>query len=323
MSTDSNEDPATLSPDEAFALLGNETRMEIVQVLGKAAEPQSFSEIRKEVGVDDPGQVNYHLNKLKEHFVNQSDGGYRLLEPGHRIIQAVFSGVVTGTSVQEVTPIDAPCPYCGRSVEISYREGRLVILCTECAGTFAGSETDAPFLEEHPHGTIAILPLPPAGVTGRTPRATLDATIVWTFTEFLALASGLCPRCSVAIDWPLRVCEDHDTSEGCCDLCNTRHAVNIDYDCPNCSHEEANVPVGFNLFLTAPELMSFFSSRGLIPAIPTWETSAPMFDYRDEVIEVDPLKVKLTYTLEGDRLEMTIDDELNVLEAIVTTSLSD
>lgn len=323
MSTDSNEHPTALSPDEAFAVLGNETRMEIVQVLGKATEPQSFSEIRDEVGVDDPGQVNYHLNQLKGHFVNQSDDGYRLLEPGHRVIQAVLSGVVTDTAGQEPTRIDAPCPYCGRPVEISYREARLVIRCTECDGTFAGSETDAPFLEEHPHGTIAILPLPPAGLARRTPRATLDATIVWTFTEFLALASGVCPRCSGPIDWPLRVCEDHDTEEGCCDRCNTRHAVKIDYDCPTCSHEEANVPVGFNLFLTAPELVSFFSSRGLIPAVPRWETMAPMFDYRDEVIAVDPLEVRLTYTLEGDRLEMTIDDELNVHEARVTSILSE
>lgn len=221
----------------------------------------------------------------------------------------------------EPTDLDAPCPYCDEPVEISYREERLLIICAACAGTFAGSQSDAPFLETHPHGTVAVLPLPPAGFARRNPRAVLDATIVWTITEFLALASGVCPRCSVAIDWSLRVCEDHDPSGGFCETCYMRHAVNVDYDCPNCTHEEANVPVGFNLFLSIPELMSFLSARGIIPAVPAWETMAPMFDYEDDVLGVDPLELRLTYTIGGDQLILTVDDGLNVVDGTVITGL--
>lgn len=321
MSTEANNGSSNLTPDQAFSVLGNEIRMEILQTLGEADTALSFSDIREQVAVDDPGQVNYHLNQLKGHFVRKADAGYGLLEPGHRIIQAVLSGGVTGTSELEPTDLDAPCPYCDEPVEISYREERLLIRCSDCPGTFAGSETDAPFLDAHPYGTVGVLPLPPAGIAERTPRGVLDATIVWTITEFLALASGVCPRCSVAIDWSLSVCEDHDASEGNCDSCNTRHAVNVDYDCPNCTHEEAIVPAGFNLFLSVPELMSFFSPRGIIPAMPSWETTAPMFDYKDEVLESDPLEVRLTYTIDGDRLILTVDDDLTVIDATVIAGL--
>lgn len=321
MSTDPGEADGTLSPDQAFAVLGNETRMEVLQLLGDAGGPLSFSALREGVGVDDPGQVNYHLNQLRGHFVRQTDDGYALLEPGHRVIQAVLSGVVTGTAELAPTTIDAPCPYCGASVEVTYREERLLIGCPDCAGTFAGSETDAPFLDEHPFGTVAVLPLPPAGLAGRTPRAVLDATIVWTLTEFLALASGVCPRCSASNDRSLRVCEAHQPAGGVCERCRTRHAVHVDYDCPTCTHEEWMVPVGFILFLSVPELMSFLSARGIIPAMPAWETTAPMFDYEDEVLEETPLEMRLTYALDGDRLVLTVDEDLGVIDSTVTAGL--
>lgn len=161
MPTSPGSNEASYSPDEAFAVLGNETRMEILQVLGRAEESLSFSELRERLEINDPGQVNYHFNRLRGHFVRQTEEGYNLYEPGHRIIQAVLSGSVTGESVLEPIRVDDPCPYCSEPVQINYREERLLIRCTHCAGTFAGSDTDAPFLEAHPHGTVAVLPLPP------------------------------------------------------------------------------------------------------------------------------------------------------------------
>lgn len=69
MTSPTDKGDAFLSPDEAFAVLGNETRMEILQSLGEAERPLVFSELREAVEIDDPGQVNYHLNQLKRHFV--------------------------------------------------------------------------------------------------------------------------------------------------------------------------------------------------------------------------------------------------------------
>lgn len=312
-----------LSPDEAFGVLGNETRMKMLQILGEAEQPLLFSELREQLEIDDPGQVNYHLNQLKGHFVRQTDDGYKLLQPGHRVIQAVVSGGVTGTPVLEPTEVDAPCPYCGQSVEISYGGERLLIRCTECAGTFAGSETDAPFVDTHPYGSIGAIILPPAGVTGRSPPEILEAVIVWTLTEYLALESGICPRCSMTIERTLRVCEDHDSAGGNCDVCNTRHAVHVDYDCPHCTHQELIVPAGFHLFLSVPELMSFLSAREIIPVIPSWETTVPMLDYQDEVINMDPTELQFTYTADGDKLILVVDEKFDVIDSTVITGLSE
>lgn len=312
-----------LSPDEAFAVLGNEHRMEMLQILGEAEEPLQFSELREEVDIDDPGNFNYHLNQLKGHFVRQTDDGYELLDPGNRIIQAVVSGGVTETPVLEPTVVDAPCPYCGQSIEIIYGGGRLLIRCTECAGMYAGSETDAPFVDTHPYGALGAFLLPPAGVIGRSPRDVLDAATIWAITGYLALGSGVCPGCSMTIDRSLRVCEEHDPTGGNCAVCNTRHAVQVDYVCPHCTFQEVTVPAGWNLFLTVPELMSFLSARGIIPAIPAWEGILPMYDYEDEVIDVAPLKLKITYTVDGDRLILMVDEEFDVTDSTVISGLSE
>lgn len=323
MTSLNDDDDTFLSHDEAFAVLGNDTRMEILRILGESEQPLLFSELREQAEIDDPGQFNYHLNQLKGHFVRQTEDGYSLQAPGHRVIQAVVSGGVTGTPIIEPTGVDAPCPYCGQSVEISYGGERLLIRCTECAGAFAGSETDAPFVDTHPYGALGAYPIPPAGVAGRSPQDVLAAAVVWVFADFLAINSGVCPRCSMTIERTLQVCEVHNPTGGNCDVCNTRHAVNVDYACPHCTHLESTVPVGFNLFLAVPELMSFLSARGIIPAVPSWEATVPMYDYEDEVIDVEPLELKITYTVNGDQLVLTLDDELNMVDGKVVTDLSE
>jgi len=46
---------STLPPDDAFAVLGNETRMEILRALGDADGPLPFSELHDRVGTRDSG----------------------------------------------------------------------------------------------------------------------------------------------------------------------------------------------------------------------------------------------------------------------------
>jgi DNA-binding transcriptional ArsR family regulator len=44
-----DDESTQLSPDEAFAVLGNETRVEILRVLGAADEALAFSELYDEL----------------------------------------------------------------------------------------------------------------------------------------------------------------------------------------------------------------------------------------------------------------------------------
>lgn len=95
MAAESDSGGPTLPPDDAFSVLGNETRMEIIQELADASDRLPFSELRDRVGVSDSGQFNYHLDKLVGHFVEDTEDGYGLRRAGERVIEAVVSGAVT------------------------------------------------------------------------------------------------------------------------------------------------------------------------------------------------------------------------------------
>jgi hypothetical protein len=83
-----------LTPDGAFAVLGNEIRLDIVRVLWNSdaaceyhdvsdtAETISFSELRRRVDIDDNGKFNYHLSQLVPHFIRKTADGYRLSSAG-------------------------------------------------------------------------------------------------------------------------------------------------------------------------------------------------------------------------------------------------
>jgi DNA-binding transcriptional ArsR family regulator len=51
-----------LDPAEAFAVVGNETRLAILEALWRSPErPVTFSDLRRRVGMRDSAQFNYHL----------------------------------------------------------------------------------------------------------------------------------------------------------------------------------------------------------------------------------------------------------------------
>lgn len=65
MPTDTrSEESAALSPDEAFAVLGDETRLQILQTLGEADKPLAFSALFDRIEYDDSSNFGYHLDKL-------------------------------------------------------------------------------------------------------------------------------------------------------------------------------------------------------------------------------------------------------------------
>ncbi|MDY6764143.1 MAG: helix-turn-helix domain-containing protein, partial [Halobacteria archaeon] len=113
MTNEGDKTETMLSPDEAFNVLGNTTRVRILKTLGEADGSLSFAELRDKVGHDDPGNFNYHLSKLEGHFVRKTDEGYELQSAGERVIEAVLSGAMTETPVLEPTQTDIICHHCG------------------------------------------------------------------------------------------------------------------------------------------------------------------------------------------------------------------
>ena len=88
------------APADAFALVGNETRAEILRVLGE--EPWaglSFSELRSRVDPDlDSGQFNYHLQQLVGQFVRHTDDGYEMRPAGVTLYRTIRAGIFSRTA---------------------------------------------------------------------------------------------------------------------------------------------------------------------------------------------------------------------------------
>jgi DNA-binding transcriptional ArsR family regulator len=311
-------DTSTLSPDDAFGVLGDETRLEILRALGDADVPLSFSELHDSVGTRDSGQFNYHLERLTGHFVRKAEEGYVLRRAGRRVIEAVLSGALTEDPTLARTRIDQPCWRCGAPIEVGWRAGSVEMYCTECSGRFRkrhGSEPRDPLTLD---GYLGRLPLPPAGLQDRTPEGALRAAWIWGNLEMLSMAGGICPRCSATLDQEITVCEDHDATEGLCGSCKGRYAAGVRFACTNCVFEAGG---GFVVaLLDDTDLLSFVTSHGLNPVSP--ESLRPLNevhgDYDEEIISVDPFEARFTFHADGDSLALTVEGT-TVTDATLTT----
>jgi DNA-binding transcriptional ArsR family regulator len=73
------------NPTEAFALLSNETRVDVLRALADTEEALRFAQLRRRVGLRDGGVFTYHLEKLRGTFVEKRGDRYRLTTEGERV----------------------------------------------------------------------------------------------------------------------------------------------------------------------------------------------------------------------------------------------
>lgn len=258
------DEPGSTRPDEAFAVLGNETRLEIIRTLAKAAGPLAFSELFDRIDYGDSSNFEYYLTKLTDHFVRRTEEGYVLAQPGRRVVEAVLSGAVTDGPVHEPTRVDRPCPICSSRIQVAYQQERVEMHCPECPGLEQRPTADAGELEQA--GNLGHLLLPPAGLSGRTPGETLHAAEIWTGTETHAIVRGVCRRCSAPLDHSLTACPGHDASDGRCEGCGHRFGAMFQAECSNCPFEMQAPMVTY--LAGQPELLEFMMDHGIDPLSP-------------------------------------------------------
>ena len=194
-----------LTPNEAFAVLGNEIRLDIVRVLWNAdatyeyddvsdtAETISFSELRRRVDIDDNGKFNYHLSQLVPHFIRQTADGYRLSGVGKQIARTVIA--VSGPeNVEFSTNLEQDCPVCTAPLTAVYEDQWLRISCTGCNGLFGDKAPDgAIFFSNYPAAGLSERTLDEAFATGFY-RCMLDITYMMrdVYRECAALSRSRC-----------------------------------------------------------------------------------------------------------------------------------
>ena len=296
MSTPADEEPreavreADLTPAEAFALLGNETRIEVLQALHEATveqgsdDPVPFSELYDRVDLDDSAHFNYHLKQLLDHFVRKTDEGYAFRTPGWKVVRSVFAGTFTGRT--ELGPFDAPgdCYDCGGDLEARYADERLAIACVDCGR----GHVDYPF--------------PPGGLDDRTPAEFLDAFHHHVRHHYCLAADGVCPECMGRMSTTLDTCTRIPDQE-----------VAVRHVCNRCDNRLASA-VGLNLLDTA-EVLTFHSERGVdLTTEPFWTHDWCVSDVRTTVLQTDPATVRLDVPCDGDTLSVTVDETMSLLE---------
>lgn len=297
---------------EAFGLLANDQRMAIMEALWEQRDPTPFSALRETVGIGDSGQFNYHLGKLSGLYVRETDGGYELTRPGRRVLTAVLAGDLLDRPEVGPTRLDWPCPRCGADVELRYDDEMLRVLCTACPGLFEGEAQTRRERRENPRGTISILPIPPAGLEGRTPEELLAAAFQWISHQAAMMSAGMCSECSGRVDADVHVCPDHDPGDGLCEACGSRYAAIADLTCEICGD-------GITALMGAmvwkhPTVRSFFADHGYSLTTSDPPSVRASVTYDEVVHAIDPLDYELRWTFGDDALRVRVDGDLDVTE---------
>jgi DNA-binding transcriptional ArsR family regulator len=283
-----NEASGDVRPDEAFALLGNETRVAILRALANAGSPISFSTLRERVGMRDSGQFNYHLGKLTGVFIDKVEDGYRMRYAGSHVVGAIHAGAYEhAASVGPFTLAD-PCPACGGALEFAYENERASVICAACERT---------------------------SLDGAVPPGVFDG---YERDEYpLVFDRWLRSKARGAVEGFCLSCEGRTTPEVLLDADSwaTDNRM-VKFGCRRC--EEA-------VFMTVPEalmfdpaVIAFHHDHGVSPtAEPTWRLQW-LEETTVETVSTDPLRIRATGHVGDGTLTLTVDDSLSVVETTTT-----
>lgn len=311
---DGNAEEITESvpPDEAFAVLGHETRTDILLTLWEAYDPNaddnglSYSELYDRVEYDSASNFNYHLEQLTERFIVQTEEGYTLRWAGLYFVRSVVvAGMVTDAGGFGPSETGASCPVCDGPVVITYQNCIGKIECTRCRGIRSHNSGQ--------NGFLFSFPLPPAGVANRTPDEVLHAGIIYLYYNLRLLRDDLCFYCTGSVDAMVDICEDHTLAEGSiCPRCDRHHISNVSYVCSRCKGGmKAPGPLVGSLH---PAVTTALQNRDPQFQLGPWDSIRKGLQSDDELIGTDPVRIRICVPTEDGQLEFVLDDALSITD---------
>lgn len=280
-----DEDAIDTAPEEAFATLGNELRIQILKALWAAPdEPVSFSTLRKLAGTPDSGQFNYHLRRLVGRFIRQTDAGYELTFAGRRVIGAIVSGTYTTHKIEErfeVSRTDSAC--CGASITIEYADEEVTVRCADCERLLSQAGFPAKVFERH------------------APEDFPRVFNRWLLDQLTLMKDGLCPNC-----------DGQMTASIVTDPEYLDRSVGIEYICEHCKNT-ATSSIAASL-LDHPAVVSFYHDHGIdLREKRTW-TLPWLADEYTQILSDDPWRIEVMIILDESELTLTVDEHLTVVE---------
>jgi DNA-binding transcriptional ArsR family regulator len=287
--SDRPDPPSDATPEDAFALIGNETRAAILRTLGETPyDGVSFSELREAVDPGmDSGQFNYHLSQLTGEFVDRSEDGYTMRAEGLTLYRLIRAGSVNRRTTRDPFSAGFDCYYCGAPVEGSYDDGAFRLRCPDCEHVYS-----------HTH-------VPPSAVETDDREGLLDRIDQYNRQEMLACARGVCQTCVNPLETGF-VPGDSVWTAG-----SARLDVFVSTECDHCGAGHY-MSTGLAL-LYHPEVVSFLHGHGVdVTCVRHWELEWAMTDHHLTVRSTDPWEVALSVPCEDETLELVVDEDLSV-----------
>lgn len=314
---DAHASPSGVRESEAFALLGNETRLDILLAIWEHQVPLaedntvSFSRLFDRVDCDDRGTFSYHLERLDGPFIVQHTerGGYELSIPGLKLVQTIIAGTGVREASLEPTEIEQPCPLCDAPTTIAFRDGVVFLCCTDCDGMAPGAaDVDGVLLGNY---------FEPAGLGDRTPEELHAASIAATMNRARSLFDGLCPSCSGPVEGRLECCPDHEPTGGCPD-CGRRFGAWTHFQCRTCKHYAVPDPMWLAMY--HPAVVAFYDDHGVSTRVHADDVERArrvytrIYDQDLDLRSTEPPRVAVTASIGGDQICLTFDETARVVD---------
>ncbi|CAP15606.1 MULTISPECIES: helix-turn-helix domain-containing protein [Halobacterium] len=272
-----------ISPEDAFALLGHDIRISIVQALWELDnEPASFSELRDTAAITDSGQFNYHLGELRGVFVRETEDGYTLNYAGRSVVGAILDG--TYTKQRRVPEYGAGfrCAVCDTELTASYSDSAFRITCTEC------------------DYLISRVDLPPGAVDDRDESALVSTASYWIQAKFFLITNGVCPNCAGPMEHSWRT-----------DVAYENHEFVLQADCVDCMNTAT--ATGMWAYANHPAVVSFFYEHDINLHENWWHSQLLIGGGAARIRSRDPWRGAVSYAVDGEVLALVVDESGQVV----------
>lgn len=284
-----------LTPAEAFAIIGNETRLQILQILFEHKfRSMPFAELRKRVGMRDGSQFNYHLKKLKGPFIRKTDDGYTLRHAGINVVRSIVEG--SFTDHPRISPFETggACVACGEPLTAEYEHEMVFVRCSACQTM-------------HAMGMF-----PPGALAGRTAHEMLAAFERWMRCAFDLSVNGICSMCrGKTIGTLVRNPEDIQIKVPVDPADFPSFDLGIKYQCERCDVWDFG-SAGEHI-LDHPDVVAFHRDHGIdLNTVPYWELDWVVTNERATVVAENPLRIQMTIPRDNEELQLTLDETFAV-----------
>jgi hypothetical protein len=282
------------SGSDAFRLVGNEIRTDILRALGdtrveKGYKPVlSFSELRERTDTDaGSSKFNYHLQELVGQYVERVEDGYQMRAEGRELYQTLRAGTFESHESTLTVDADFDCYYCGAGAEATVDEGTVTVECPDCEYLYA------------------IAGAPPGAIEDDT--VSLDQVAAFYHHRHLGFARGVCVTCGS------EPTTEHVSPAEVPFADADRQKLYVYRACENCG-DQRHLSLGTYL-LSDPHLRAFCADHGVdVLATPLWELEFAATDRYVTVDPDEPWRASLEVTYGDETLELVVDEDLAVVE---------